>query len=144
MKMEGYIVADTIYYFCPACKVWGKNPHGEGSVVGPASPEVRADIRRRRPRGPHYHEGYKLPHSIKNAVVQIDGGTVSIDLRTTAFRFTGDGLYAWRLLAQQHGKSHLETPQRVVVEEIKDVDVFLRAAGKDIERWLVRETCPHA
>jgi hypothetical protein len=148
MKMEGYIVAgtevDTIYYFCPSCKVWGKNRHGEGSVVGPASPEVLQDLKRLRPRGPHYHHRNRLGHALGNARVKIDNGEVSIDMRTTAYHFTGDGLYAWRSLAQRYGRSVLETSHFVTVEGVSDTEEFFRELGLKIERWVERETCSPA
>jgi hypothetical protein len=144
MKFEAYTVNDLVYSYCPACSRWDTNHHGEVEVVGPAPPEVRADMKRFRPHGPNYHRKNRLPQALRNARVKIDNQDISIDLRTTPYHFTGDGLYAWRGLAQRYGRSRLEASHFVVVEGVEDVDGFFRALGKDIEKWIVRESCRHA
>jgi hypothetical protein len=144
MRFEGYEHEGVVYSFCPACGRWDTNPHGLVELVGPAPPEVRADMKRIRPRGPHYHRRNRLGHALANARVTTVNGEVSIDLRTTPFHFTGDGLTAFRAVAQEYGRSVLETPQRVAAERIEDVDSFFRAVGKSIEKWIARESCKHA
>jgi hypothetical protein len=140
MRFEAYTVDDLVYSYCPAHGRWTTDHHGPIELVGPATPEVLKDMKRIRPRGPHYGNA-KLPHALGNARVSIDEDEVRIDLRTTPFRFSGDGLYAWRRLAQRYGRSLVETPHLVVAEHVEDVAEFFRALGKDIEKWVVREPC---
>jgi hypothetical protein len=141
MRFEGYEHEGVVYSYCPACGRWSTDHHGPVELRGQAPPEVRADMKRIRPRGPHYHRRNRLGHALGNAVVKIDGGEVHIDLRTTPFHFSGDGLTAFRAVAQEYGRSVLETPQRVAAERIEDVDSFFRAVGKSIEKWIVRQSC---
>jgi hypothetical protein len=141
VRFQGYEINGVVHSFCPACKRWSTDHHGEVEVVGPAPPEVLQDVKRLRSRGPHYHHRNRLGHELGNARVKIDNGEVSIDMRTTAYHFTGDGLYAWRGLANRYGRSVLETPHFVTVERVEDVDGFFQAVGKDIEKWVVREAC---
>jgi hypothetical protein len=143
VKFEAYTVNDLVYSFCPACRRWSTDPHGtEVVVIGPAPPEVLKDMKRIRPRGPHYHHRNRLGHRFGNAIVVMGEQSIEIDLSTTPYKFSDAAFPQWRALVKRfYGRSVREEPYIVAAVDIPSWDGFFEALGLEIEGWAERETC---